>query len=327
MNTELQESFTETAVIQYLTFRLDGEAFATEISKVREVLEYTKITRVPRTPCFMRGVINLRGSVVPVIDLRMHFGFPPGRRTIDTCIIILEVTIDEKLTVLGALADSVQEVIDFEAEQLSDAPALGTRINNQFISAMGKIDEKFVMILNLDEVFKIDLDSISGVTYDYQESYAEEQGDEDHNKGQVIDIVKNNMTTEITAASPSNVVNQSTGIDLDSAIQKHAQWKVKLHSAITRQEKLVVDEISRDDCCIFGKWLYGEAKSKYSHLNNYIDCRDKHKLFHLEAGRVAQFINDEKYDEAETMLGASSSYAQASSGVATAIISLRKEIE
>ncbi|MBL4710905.1 MAG: chemotaxis protein CheW [Gammaproteobacteria bacterium] len=323
MNTQLQETLPDTSAVQYLTFRLDGEAFATEISKVREVLEYTKITRVPRTPCFMRGVINLRGSVVPVIDLRMQFGLPPGKRTIDTCIIILEVNIDEKLTVLGALADSVQEVIDFETEQLSDAPALGTRINNQFISAMGKIDERFVMILDLDSVFKIDLESLSSVTYDYQESYVDEQED---NNEKLIDTDNTTATSDKTEVSSNDNTTNTTGIDLDSAIQKHAEWKLKLHTAITRNEKLEASEISRDDCCILGKWLHGEAKSKFSHLKNYIECRDKHKTFHVEAGRVAKFINDEKYKEAETMLGAGSAYANASSSVATAIISLRKEI-
>jgi len=143
--------------VQYLTFKLDGEAYATEIYKVREVLEYTEITRVPRTPDFMQGVINLRGSVVPVIDLRMQFGMESGEVTVDTCIIIIEVNIDGQKTVLGALADSVQEVIDLQQEQLEPVPALGTRVSNEFIQAMGKDREgKFIILLNMDKVFSVE---------------------------------------------------------------------------------------------------------------------------------------------------------------------------
>src|SRR5512141_1584819 len=92
---------------QYLTFKLAEEIFALDISKVREVLDFTTVTKVPRTPEFMRGVINLRGSVVPVVDLRLKFGMSRTEKTVNTCIIITEVTVDNDTTVLGALADSV----------------------------------------------------------------------------------------------------------------------------------------------------------------------------------------------------------------------------
>jgi len=143
--------------IQYLTFTLDGEAFATEISKVREVLEHINVTPVPRTPPYMKGVINLRGSVVPVVDLRLQFGMEEGEVTIDTCIIIIEVSIDGTSTVLGALADSVQEVIDLHKSQLVTTPTMGTRVDNSFMQAMGKLsDGKFIIVLNMDKVFSIE---------------------------------------------------------------------------------------------------------------------------------------------------------------------------
>ncbi len=139
---------------QYLTFTLDGEAFATEITKVREVLEHTEVTRVPRMPDYMQGVINLRGSVVPVMDMRLQFGMKTTDVTVDTCIIIIEVTIDGNSTVLGALADSVQEVIELTQEQMEPAPTLGVRVNNKFIQAMGKAsDDSFIIILDMDKVF------------------------------------------------------------------------------------------------------------------------------------------------------------------------------
>jgi purine-binding chemotaxis protein CheW len=136
---------------------LDGEAFATRIAQVREVLEYSDVTKVPRTPDYMSGVINLRGSVVTVVDMRLQFGMPVAEPTVDTCIVIVEVEIDDESVVLGALVDSVQEVIDLRAEQLEPAPTLGTRVNTEFIQAMGKVDEGFVIVLDMDKVFSLDL--------------------------------------------------------------------------------------------------------------------------------------------------------------------------
>ncbi len=140
---------------QYLTFRLGEEVFALDISKVREVLDYTTTTKVPRTPEFMRGVINLRGSVVPVVDLRLKFGMPKTEKTVSTCIIIVEVTIDDETTVLGALADSVQEVMDLAPANIEPAPKIGTRLDTSFIKGMGKRDGSFVIILDIDRVFSV----------------------------------------------------------------------------------------------------------------------------------------------------------------------------
>jgi purine-binding chemotaxis protein CheW len=138
---------------QYLTFKLDDEVFALDITKVREVLDFTTVTRVPRTPEFMRGVINLRGSVVPVVDLRLKFGLSKTEKTVNTCIIIVEVKVDEETTVLGALADSVQEVMDLEPGHIEPAPKIGTRLNTEFIKGMGKRDDRFVILLDIDKVF------------------------------------------------------------------------------------------------------------------------------------------------------------------------------
>jgi purine-binding chemotaxis protein CheW len=145
-----------TETTQYLTFKLDEEIFALDISKVREVLDFTTITKVPRTPDFMRGVINLRGSVVPVIDMRLKFGMPATEKTVNTCIIIVEISLDGETTVLGALADSVQEVMDLEPDQIEPAPKIGTKLKTDFIRGMGKRDTNFIMILDIDKVFTSD---------------------------------------------------------------------------------------------------------------------------------------------------------------------------
>jgi len=145
-----------TETTQYLTFRLGEEIFALDIAKVREVLDFTNITKVPRTPDFMRGVINLRGNVVPVVDMRLKFGMTRTEQTVNTCIIIVEISVDGDTTVLGALSDSVQEVLDLEPGQIEPAPRIGTRLRTEFIRGMGKQDDHFVIILDIDKVFSMD---------------------------------------------------------------------------------------------------------------------------------------------------------------------------
>ena len=142
---------TETR--QYLTFKLGNEIFATDVAKVREVLDLTTVTAIPRTPDFMAGVINLRGSVVPVVDLRLCFEMSKTESTRNTCIVVVEVLLDSESTVIGALADSVEEVIDLDPDQIEPAPRIGTQIRTDFIKGMGKRDTQFIMILDIDRVF------------------------------------------------------------------------------------------------------------------------------------------------------------------------------
>src|SRR3984957_20912786 len=150
---------TETR--QYLTFKLGNEIFATDVAKVREVLDLTAITQIPRTPDFMAGVINLRGSVVPVVDLRLCFEMTRTVSTRNTCIVVVEVMLDDEPTVIGALADSVEEVMDLEPDQIQPAPRIGTQIRTDFIKGMGKRDAQFIVILDIDRVFSAeDLSSV-----------------------------------------------------------------------------------------------------------------------------------------------------------------------
>jgi purine-binding chemotaxis protein CheW len=147
-------STAELAVAaQYLTYKLADEVFAFDITKVREVLDFTTITPVPKMPDFLRGVINLRGSVVPVVDLRLKFGMPKTDRTVDTCVIITEVNVDGEQTTLGVLADSVQEVIDLDPDNIEPAPKIGTGLNTDFIKGMGKHNDGFIIILDIDKIF------------------------------------------------------------------------------------------------------------------------------------------------------------------------------
>ncbi len=141
---------------QYLTFTLGDEIFALNIATVREVLEMTTITRIPRTPPFMRGVINLRGHAVPVVDMRLKFGMRRVEDTVNTCIIIVEVDLEGEAVIMGAVADSVREVFEMKPDQIDPAPRMGTSINTEFIMGMGKQDDGFIMILDINRVFSVE---------------------------------------------------------------------------------------------------------------------------------------------------------------------------
>ena len=142
-----------TETVQCLTFTLDEEIFAVDVAKVREILDFTTVTKVPQTPEYMRGVINLRGSVVPVVDMRLKFGMSETEKTVNTCIIVMEIAIDDEVAVVGALADSVQEVLELEPASIEPAPRIGTKLSTEFLKGMGKHNDSFIMILNIDQVF------------------------------------------------------------------------------------------------------------------------------------------------------------------------------
>lgn len=141
---------------QYLTFKLDSETFAFEINSVREVVQTSWTTKVPNTPEYMRGVINLRGSLVPVIDLKDKFQVGQTSETVDTCIVIVDVDVEGERVILGSLADSVEKVIEISPDDIEPPPMLGTTLERQFIRGMGKWGEAFVIILDVNRVFDTD---------------------------------------------------------------------------------------------------------------------------------------------------------------------------
>lgn len=137
----------------YLTFRLDKETFAVSVRKVREVLEYAPITKVPRTPDHMLGVINLRGAVVPVMDLGIKFGLGPRSVDDDTGIVVMEVKVEDETVVLGAVVDGVEEVLELEAGEIQPPPPMGARMDSQFLLGLGQRDTRFLMLLDMDRIF------------------------------------------------------------------------------------------------------------------------------------------------------------------------------
>ena len=152
----MTEHTDNQALHQYLTFRLGEEMFALDVSQVREILDVTTITKVPRSPAFMRGVINVRGSVVPVVDLSLKFGMEKIERTLDTRIVVMEISLDGEITVIGALADAVHNVMEMETSQIEAAPKIGAKWNTEFIKGIGKHDDQFIIILDVDRIFSVD---------------------------------------------------------------------------------------------------------------------------------------------------------------------------
>lgn len=143
-------------VNQYLTFRLQGEMYAFGILNVKEILEYGHLTQVPMMPDFIQGVINLRGEVVPVVNLARRFGMGSAEITKRTCIVIIEVKVDDKQQDMGVMVDSVSEVLEIMPQDIRPAPSFGARIRADFISGMGKQGENFVIILAQSKVLSID---------------------------------------------------------------------------------------------------------------------------------------------------------------------------
>lgn len=140
----------------FLSFKLGDEEFAAHVGKVLNILEMTKITEVPKAPDYMKGVINLRGTVLPVIDTRIKFGMPPTAYTANTCIIVLDIEMDGESIHVGALVDSVQAVLEFDVTQIMPAPSIGSKYRSEFIEGVANVDDKFIMILNMDAVFSSD---------------------------------------------------------------------------------------------------------------------------------------------------------------------------
>lgn len=152
----LEES-NQTGFKHVLTFLLDDGFYGVDICNVSEVLEYCEVTRVPRCPSFMAGVINLRGHVVPVINLRSEFELDSKAPDVDTCIIIFDFPDEQGTThMLGCIVDSVSEVLEISCEQLAQPPKIGNHINPEFIDTIAKIDDRFVILLNMHHILSQD---------------------------------------------------------------------------------------------------------------------------------------------------------------------------
>jgi len=168
--TEQKTEQTETTDVgkrlagKYLTFKLGEEEFGIEILKVQEIIQLQKITKVPRAPQFVRGVINLRGKVIPVVELRRKFGMEQQEDTDKTCIIVVRIASENADVTMGIIIDEVKEVLDIDAGNIEETPSFGASIDTDFIMGIGKIGENVKMLLDIDKVLSIsELNSVSSI--------------------------------------------------------------------------------------------------------------------------------------------------------------------
>jgi purine-binding chemotaxis protein CheW len=158
-NTAVQDRLLPLKALErktYLSFSLEKEIFAVDVQHVHEVLDFTTTTKIPGAPDFMRGIINLRGRAVPVVDMRLKFGMGKIEKSVSTCIIVIEVGTGSQRTVIGALADAVQEVFEFDPGQIEPPPRLGEKGKMDFILAIGKRNDQFIIILNFNKAFSME---------------------------------------------------------------------------------------------------------------------------------------------------------------------------
>lgn len=140
----------------YLSFRLGDEEFALHVSKVLNILEMMKITKIPKAPVYMKGVINLRGTVLPVVDTRLKFGLDETVYTDKTCIVVMELTLDDQKVFVGSLVDEVLSVLEIDSGGIQDPPSIGSKYRAEFINGMVKVNDKFIMILDMEMIFTSD---------------------------------------------------------------------------------------------------------------------------------------------------------------------------
>ncbi len=146
----------ESEINSYLSFRLGEEEFAAHVTKVVNILEMTRITKVPRTPPYMKGVINLRGMVLPVIDTRLKFGMEATEYTDNTCIVVMDLNMEDEIVHVGALVDEVVAVLEIEENEIKPPPSIGSTYNSDIITGVASQDDKFIMILDMERIFSTD---------------------------------------------------------------------------------------------------------------------------------------------------------------------------
>ena len=151
---------------KYLTFKLADEEYGLEILKVQEIIQMQAVTRIPRTPDYVRGVINLRGKVIPVIDLRKKFSLDTIKDTEKTCIIVVQIANKNSHVVMGIIIDAVKEVLNIKSENIEETPSFGTSVNTDFILGIGKVGSTVKMLLDIDKVLSInEINTITQISH------------------------------------------------------------------------------------------------------------------------------------------------------------------
>ena len=156
MSIVKEEAELDQITHSYLSFKLDNELFAVDVIKVIEILEVPSITKIPLAPKYLAGIINLRGKVLPLVDTKVKFGLEPVQFTVDTCVVVIEIKVEDEVVQIGTLVDAVLEVMEIPDGEIQPSPSVDAKYKLEFIRGMYKKEEEFILLLNLDEVFSIE---------------------------------------------------------------------------------------------------------------------------------------------------------------------------
>ena len=265
--TEAETAQGETTQ-QYVTFSLNNEIYAIEVLKVKEIIELTYITRVPHLPHFLKGVINLRGTIIPVVDLKLKFGMKSTKYQKHTCIIITEFSQE----VMGLIVDSVSDVVQLLPEEISEAPSFGLKIRTDFIKGMAKIGDTLVIVLDIERVLSDEGISLITDMSSFEEFEEEEVSD-----------------------------NGSNRINFSVAKNKHLIWKTRLRAFLDGKESLTEREAVSHEECELGRWLYSEGMPKYGDIKEMRELERRHAELHSTVKSIIGLKQSGNTDEAEQL--------------------------
>ena len=317
--TVAHEAHQATERHQYLSFTLSGNDYAVGILQVKEILQYETVTPVPSVPASLRGVINLRGAVVPVIDLSVKFGLPPTGVTKRTCIVIVEAALEGERTVLGFVADAVREVLELGPQEVEPPPSFGTQVRAEHLLGMGKVGKGFVLLLDLDRVVSAAdaevLARLPGGDLAAGRAAAEPV---DCDAAQGLEAPGD---AGPAAAGEAPAAAGVVAREIDQAIRAHLQWKIRIRSAIAcGRLDVPVTKIRADDACDFGRWIHGSALPDAVKNGDRLALVKKlHRSFHQATANVGELVLAGRKKDAERAIAEGGQFTVASNSLLEAL--------
>jgi purine-binding chemotaxis protein CheW len=301
---------------QYLSFQLAGEEYAVDILRVQEIRGWSRPTPIPNAPPFVRGVINLRGAIVPIFDLRRRFGLAEQPFGPTTVVIVVRVRHEERERTVGMVVDAVSDVHDVGEAQLRAPPEFGASASAECVRALAALEERMLILLDLEKL--LDSNAMPALTM----ACAPPVGDEPPGQGPA-----SSRPTDTVAASVAGGERASRVLAeaISTAIAAHGKWKTRLKGAIESGTLDVpVATVRVDNGCPFGKWLYGEIGAEDKTSPHYEKVRELHARFHQAAARVAEFALAGKKAEATAQLAMGGDFADVSARLTAALLDWKR---
>ncbi len=298
---------------QYLSFKLAGEEYAVDILRVQEIRGWSRPTPIPNAPAFVRGVINLRGAIVPIFDLRRRFGLAEQPFGPTTVVIVVRVRHEERERTVGMVVDAVSDVHDVTEAQLRPPPAFGSVASAECVRALAALEERMLILLDLEKL--LDSNAMPVMAAGYAPPVEEELPASDP-------VTNGSADTPVAGGQrASRVLAEAIG----TAIAAHGKWKMRLKGAIESGTLDVpVATVRLDNACPFGKWLYGEIGAEDKASAHYEKVRELHARFHQAAARVAELALAGKKPEASAQLAMGGEFADVSARLTAALLDWKR---